>query len=117
LASALLAIISRRKGKYYVSFVAVDNDRDRNPKIAILGPFTQAEKAQQEGEKWTKLGNEAIENNEPVSLPDLKTVPTDVRTYITEAIRKAIREQGVQALMKNPTFGQILLSGRWGAGT
>jgi hypothetical protein len=60
------------------------------------------------GEKWTKLGKEAIENKEPVSLPDLKTVPTDVRTYITEGIRKAIREQGVQALMKNPTFGYIL---------
>jgi hypothetical protein len=43
-----------------------------------------------------------------VSLPDLKTVPTDVRTDITAGIRKAIREQGVQALMKNPTFGQII---------
>ena len=106
--SALFSIIANRNGKYCVSFVATDGDRDPNPKIAILGPFSQAEKAQREGEKWTKLGTEAIENNEPVSLPDLKTVPTDVRTYITEGIRKAIREQGVQALMKNPTFGQIL---------
>ena len=106
--SALFSIISNRNGKYYVSFVATDGDRDPNPKIAILGPFSQAEKAQREGEKWTKLGNEAIENNEPVSLPDLKTVPTDVWTYITEGIRKAVRERGVHALMKNATFGQIL---------
>lgn len=106
--SALLAVISNHNGKYYVSFVTTHDDRDPNPKIAILGPFSQAEKAQREGEKWTKLGKEAIKNNEPVSLPDLKTVPTDVRTYITGAVRKAIREQGVQALMKNPTLGQIL---------
>jgi hypothetical protein len=54
--SALFSIIANRNGKYYVSFVATDGDRDPNPKIAILGPFWQAEKAQREGEKWTKLG-------------------------------------------------------------
>lgn len=106
--STLLSIISNRNGRYYVSFVATDQDRDPNPKIAILGPFSQAWKARREGEKWTKLGQEAIENKGPVSLPDLKTVPTEVRTFITEGIRKAIREQGVQALMKNPTLGEIL---------
>ena len=41
-------------------------------------------------------------------MTSLKTIPTDVRTYITEGIRKAIREQGVQALMKDATFGQVL---------
>jgi hypothetical protein len=108
MAIALLAIISNRNGKHYVSFVAVDDDRDPNPKIGILGPFSREEKAEREAEKWIKLGNEAIEANEPVSLPDLKTVPTQVRTYITEGVRKAVREQGLQALMNNRTFGQIL---------
>jgi hypothetical protein len=53
--SALFSIIANRNGKYYVSFVATDGDRDPNAKIAILGPFSQAEKAQQRvrsGRSW-----------------------------------------------------------------
>ena len=105
---ALLAVISNHKGKYYLAFVAADGDRDPNPKIAIVGPFSQAEKAERECKKWMKLGNEAIEKNERFTLPDLVTVPTEVRTYITEGIRKTLRKQGVQGLVRNPTFGQVL---------
>jgi|SRR5215471_8047118 len=109
MASALLSIVSSRKGKYFVSFVAADGDHDPNPKIAILGPFSQAEKARREGEKWVRLGNEAIEKNEPATLPDLVTVPSQIRTYITESLKKAIRERGVSGLRENPDFGEMML--------
>jgi len=36
--SALLAVISNHNGKYYVSLVAADGDRDPNPKVALVGP-------------------------------------------------------------------------------
>jgi hypothetical protein len=109
MASALLSMISSHNGRYFVSFVAAVGDRDPNPRIAILGPFSQPQRARREGEKWVKLGNEAIERNEPASLPDLVTVPGNVRTCITESLKKAIRERGVSGLRENLDLGEMIL--------
>jgi hypothetical protein len=56
-----------------------------------MGPFDTERQAKRYGLKFLKLGR-AIRNGEPVILPNLATVPEDVRNYITGCIVQEFRE-------------------------
>ncbi len=91
-----------RHGKFYACTALADEKVE----VAIIGPYATERKAEKALRRWTSLNREQIEAGEALVLLDAKTVPDDVRLYITETIKDAIK----QDTPNNPgiVFGKVL---------
>lgn len=90
----LLTFVSNRHGKFYVALMAAPEESDSDPHMGIAGPFATDEEAEEQADKWTKLNEKRTKEGKSAILPGMDGIPDDVRGYITEGIRKAVRERG-----------------------
>jgi hypothetical protein len=90
------AFVSNRYGKFYVSFVPVNGDVVLG--VAIMGPYKTDRQASKISAKWTRLNKRLMDSGQALNFVDMKTVPDDVRAYIsacvTEAVTKKIANVG-----------------------
>jgi hypothetical protein len=88
--------ISNRHGKFYSSQVA-RNHKDEFV-FAIAGPYDTEWMAEKWGRKWMRLNLKRAKRGESVILPDLRSVPPDVRAYITAGITAALKQWDAKEL-------------------
>lgn len=95
--------VSKLHGKFYATLVILDADHKPSA-MSVLGPYNTERQAEKEGNKWAKLNNELIKRGEPGHMPQLKTVPDEVREYIMRDIRAALEQHKDAALSRNVRF-------------
>jgi hypothetical protein len=102
--SSLASFISNRHGKFYASFVVVDLNGS-SPQVTITGPFDTERQAEYWSNKWTRLNDKLLKRGEACRLPNMTSVPPDVRVYITECLQQALLEHGIGGL-EGKVFGR-----------
>jgi hypothetical protein len=86
--NSFLPFVSNRHGKFYASFAVMRDDTVVC--VPIMGPYKTDRKASGVSAKWTRLNSKLMDSGQGLSFVDMKTVPDDVRAYITESITAAI---------------------------
>jgi hypothetical protein len=95
--------VSNRHGKYYTSFVPMNEDIVLG--VAIMGPYKTQRKAKKILDKWACLNKRLMDADQELHFVDMTTVPADVRTYITEQLTTVIQQLGFSEDNVGVTFG------------
>ena len=98
-----VSVISIWHGKFYASGVALSGDEFVS--IGIMGPYDTRREAEKWAAQWIKDTEKAMKNGETVHLPDVTSVPADVRAYITTDVKAALRERGLKGLTDQHSVG------------
>ena len=88
MANGFHTFISNRRGEYYASFVPVNGGIVLG--VAIMGPYKTEREAEKVSDKWRRLNNRLMDDGHGLQFISMKTVPDDVRVYITKAVTEAV---------------------------
>ncbi len=97
--------VSKLHGKCYATIVMLDAD-NKPSAMSVLGPFKTERQAKKEGNKWVNLNIELRKHGEAGLMPHLKTVPDEVREYITCDVRAALEHHKDTVLSRKMVFGR-----------
>ena len=108
MSSGIISFVSNRHGKFYGSLAALHGD-GTPPTIAIMGPFSTEAEAEKWANKWVRLNGKRMKRGGNVAMPDMKTVPKDVRAYITNDLTNAIAQHANNiGALPNVPFGRVI---------
>jgi hypothetical protein len=100
----LVSFISNRHGKFYHSLVLLSDDRA--VRIGIRGPYDTPRQAEKWADKWQRLNAKLRKRGVDCILPDVRSVPDDVRAFITTDLTAAIEQIGIDGLLDGKAFGR-----------
>jgi hypothetical protein len=106
-ASGFYAFVSKRFNKFYASFAPLNGGVVLG--VAILGPCKTEREAQDVVDKWTRLNKKRMNAGEALHFVDTKSVPADVRAFITNDVTTAIKQGVINPdTRQNSIFGRPL---------